>query len=99
MVSLFGIKIFDLSLDDVEKILRKVYKEITFVKFGKIYLKQIIDISPISGIEDLKFLRSERAQATQPDLFDGLRKLKTPYNRIPKHRSKIKSFVKSIKDR
>ena len=39
VISLFGSKLFDLSLDDIEKVLRAIYREITFVKKGKVYLK------------------------------------------------------------
>ena len=65
MVSLFGKKLFYLSLEEIERILRSAYKEITYINLGKVYFKSLYDISAISDLDDIRKNYNDRKTETK----------------------------------
>lgn len=75
VISLFGNKLFNLSMDEVDKVLRSVYSQITFVREGINYLKMKHNVMPVSGFENLKYFTSAKTEINRKEeLFNMYRK-------------------------
>ena len=76
MISLFGKKLFYLTLTEIEMLLREVYREITYTENNKVFFKTLYDITPVSGLDDIKKKYTERkTEVKEQEPFGVYRKI------------------------
>ena len=73
---MFGYKLYGLTLEEVENVLRSVYKEITFVKDRVVQIKRIFEVKPISGFEYLKYIQKSRTESNQKEMLFNMYSMK-----------------------